>query len=115
MKPTVEILDRIRINSGRNREEVFTKLYRYMLRPDMYYRAYQNLYANNGAATRGVDDDTADGFSKEKVKQIIGSLANGSYTPKPVRRAYIAKNTAARNVRWVYQPLRTSWCRRFCE
>lgn len=96
MKPTVEILDRIRTNSGRNREEVFTKLYRYMLRPDMYYRAYQNLYANNGAATRGVDDDTADGFSKEKVNQIIGSLADGSYTPKPVRRAYIAKKHSSK-------------------
>lgn len=96
MKPTVEILDRIRINSGRNREEVFTKLYRYMLRPDMYYRAYQNLYANNGAATRGVDDDTADEFSKEKVNQIIGSLADGSYAPKPVRRMYIAKKHSSK-------------------
>ena len=96
MKPTVEILDRIRTNSGRNREEVFTKLYRYMLRPDMYYRAYQNLYANSGAATRGINDDTADGFCKEKVDQIIGSLADGSYTPKPVRRAYIAKKHSSK-------------------
>ena len=67
MKPTTKILDRIRKNTERNNEEVFTRLYRYMLRPDMYYRAYQNLYANKGAATRGVDDDTADGFSEEKI------------------------------------------------
>ena len=53
MKPTTKILDRIRKNTERNNEEVFTRLYRYMLRPDMYYRAYQNLYANKGAATRG--------------------------------------------------------------
>lgn len=66
MKPTTKILDRIRKNTERNNEEVFTRLYRYMLRPDMYYRTYQNLYANKGAATRGVDDDTADGFSEEK-------------------------------------------------
>ena len=91
MKPTTEILDRIRINSERNKEEVFTRLYRYMLRPDMYYRAYQNLYANKGAATRGVDDDTADGFSEEKVNGIIAALTDGSYTPKPVRREYIRK------------------------
>lgn len=51
MKPTTKILDRIRKNTERNNEEVFTRLYRYMLRPDMYYRAYQNLYANKGAAT----------------------------------------------------------------
>ena len=61
------------------------------LRPDMYYRAYQNLYANKGAATRGVDDDTADGFSEEKINGIISAITDGSYTPKPVRREYIQK------------------------
>ena len=91
MKPTTKILDRIRKNTERNNEEVFTRLYRYMLRPDMYYRAYQNLYANKGAATRGVDDDTADGFSEEKINGIISAITDGSYTPKPVRREYIQK------------------------
>lgn len=93
MKPTTKILDRIRKNTERNNEEVFTRLYRYMLRPDMYYRAYQNLYANKGAATRGVDDDTADGFSEEKINGIISAITDGSYTPKPVRREYIQKKT----------------------
>ena len=37
MKPTAEILERISIQSRNNREEVFTRLYRYMLRPDIYY------------------------------------------------------------------------------
>lgn len=55
MKPTMEILERINKNSNRNKEEVFTKLYRYLLRPDIYYEAYRNLYANNGAATKGVN------------------------------------------------------------
>ena len=91
MKPTTKILDRIRKNTERNNEEVFTRLYRYMLGPDMYYRAYQNLYANKGAATRGVDDDTADGFSEEKINGIISAITDGSYTPKPVRREYIQK------------------------
>ena len=35
-----------------------------MLRPDLYYLAYNKLYRNKGAATKGVDDDTADGFSE---------------------------------------------------
>ena len=38
----------------------------YLLRSDIFYLAYQNLYANNGAATKGVTDDTADGFSEKK-------------------------------------------------
>lgn len=65
MKPTTEILARISQNSLANKEEVFTKLYRYLLRPDIYFVAYKNLYANNGAATKGVNEDTADGFSEK--------------------------------------------------
>lgn len=91
MKPTMEILDRISENSRNNKEEVFTRLYRYMLRPDLYYLAYKNLYANKGASTKGVDNDTADGFSEEKISKIIASLADETYTPKPVRREYIQK------------------------
>ena len=91
MQPTIEILDRIRKNSRDNKEEIFTRLYRYLLRPDLYYLAYKNLYANKGAGTKGVNDDTADGFSKEKVDRIIQSLVDGTYTPNPVRREYIQK------------------------
>ena len=36
MQPTIEILDRIRKNSRGNKEEIFTRLYRYLLRPDLY-------------------------------------------------------------------------------
>jgi hypothetical protein len=69
MQPTMEILARINKNSNANKEEVFTKLYRYLLRPDIYFEAYKNLYANNGASTKGVDNDTADGFSETKIAE----------------------------------------------
>jgi RNA-directed DNA polymerase len=62
-----------------------------LLRPDIYFEAYKNLYANNGAATRGVDNDTADGFSEAKIDKIIKSLSDETYTPKSVRRTYIDK------------------------
>lgn len=61
------------------------------MRPDIYYTAFHNLYANNGAATKGVNDDTADSFSEDKVNKIIEVLRNGTYKPKPVRRTYIKK------------------------
>ena len=41
MQPTVEILKKINRNSMNNKEEVFTRLYRYLLRDDIYYVAYQ--------------------------------------------------------------------------
>ena len=91
MKPAMEILARISKNSLENKEEVFTRLYRYLLRPDIYFAAYKNLYANKGAATKGANDDTADGFSEEKIAKIIQKLANETYQPAPVRRTYIQK------------------------
>ena len=96
MKPTTEILDRIARNSRNNKEEIFTRLYRYMLRPDLYYLAYNRLYRNKGAATKGVDNDTADGFSEEKINKIIRSLADETYMPKPARREYIPKKRSTK-------------------
>ena len=92
MQPTTEILARLNQNSKEHPEEVFTRLYRYLLRPDLYYIAYKHLYANSGAATRGVNDDTADGFSEAKIAKIIKALEDGTYTPNPVRRTYIQKS-----------------------
>ena len=91
MQPTIKILGKINQNSNKNKDEVFTRLYRYLLRADIYHVAYKNLYANSGAATKGVNDDTADGFSENKVNEIITSLKDGNYQPKPTRRTYIAK------------------------
>ncbi len=75
------ILERISKNSQKNKDEVFIRLYRYLLRPDIYYVAYQNLYANKGTSAKRVSDDTADGFSEEKIKKIIQSLKDGTYHP----------------------------------
>lgn len=96
MKPTIEILERMKENSEKNKEEVFTRLYRYLLRPDLYFIAYQKLYSNNGAATEGIDRDTADGFSEAKVEKLIASLADESYCPKPLRRIYLKKPNGKR-------------------
>ena len=64
MKSTMEILTKLQENSQKNQDEVFTRLYRYLLRPDIYFIAYQHLYSNKGAGTKGVNDDTADGFKQ---------------------------------------------------
>ena len=99
MKPTTEILARISQNSLANKEEVFTKLYRYLLRPDIYFVAYKNLYANSGAETKGVNEDTADGFSEAKIDSIIKALADETYQPMPVRRTYIQKKNNRKKLR----------------
>lgn len=99
MQPTTEILERIRKDSKEHPDEIFTRLFRYLLRPDIYYVAYQHLYANKGAGTKGVDEDTADGFSEKKIQAIIRSLSEETYTPKPVRRKYIQKRNSSKKKR----------------
>ena len=79
-----------------------------MLRPDIYYVAYQHLYSNEGAATKGVDDDTADGFSEEYVTRIIDALRSETYRPKPVRRTYIQKSNG--KMRPLGLPTVSSYC-----
>lgn len=94
MKPTMEILERLNGIAENNHKEVFTRLYRYLLRPDIYYEAYRRLYANKGAATKGIDNDTADGFSEKKISRIIQTLREETFEPTPVRRTYIEKKNS---------------------
>ena len=70
MKPTSEILERMNRNSGEHPEGVYTRLYRYLLREDIYMTAYNNLYANKGAATKGTDNDTAELQPKARKKNL---------------------------------------------
>lgn len=91
MKPTSEILKRMRTNSEKYSKGIYTRLYRYLQREDIYITAYRNLYSNKGAGTVGIDSDTADGFGKEYVKQIIDDIKKQNYKPKPTKRTYIPK------------------------
>lgn len=69
----------------------FDRLYRYLYNEDFYIKAYTKIYKNKSSATKGIDDETADGFSEEKIQAIIESLKDESYQPKPVRRIHIPK------------------------
>lgn len=91
MKPTSDILRRIQCNSRLHHYGIYTRLYRYLLREDIYFLAYKKLYKNKGAGTKGIDDDTADGFGAEYVSSIIDELRDLTYKPKPQKRVYIPK------------------------
>lgn len=91
VKPSSEILARINKDSLNHKDEVFTRLYRYLYREDVYIAAFQNLYANDGALTPGINDDTANGFGMDYIHDLIDDLRNGTYRPTPVKRVYIPK------------------------
>lgn len=92
MKPTMAILERLESNSKNNHDQIFTRVFRYLLRPEIYFMAYKKLYANKGSATKGVNDDTADKFSEKYIAEIIENLKNETYKPNPTRRIHIEKS-----------------------
>lgn len=69
----------------------YERLYRIMFNAEMYYIAYQNIYAKAGNMTAGTDGKTADQMSISRIEKLIESLKNETYQPKPSRRVYIPK------------------------
>lgn len=59
-------------------------LFRLLENSFIWLEAYSRLYANKGAATRGVDNVTMDGFSEERVLNLIKLIKENRYHPKPV-------------------------------
>src|SRR3954465_3918509 len=67
------------------------ELYRQLFNPQLYLLAYGRIYANHGAMTPGVTQETVDGMSLGKVGRIIDAMRHERYRFKPVRRTYIPK------------------------
>ncbi|MBV8337609.1 MAG: hypothetical protein JO358_19665 [Alphaproteobacteria bacterium] len=66
-------------------------LFRLMLSPFLWEQAYAEIAPNRGALTKGVTDNTLDGFSLERVQSLISRISAGTYRFTPVRRVYIPK------------------------
>lgn len=71
----------------------FERLYRILFNEEMFYVAYQRIYAKPGNMTEGSDGQTIDGMSLSRIEKLIGSLQNETYQPQPSRRVYIRKKT----------------------
>jgi group II intron reverse transcriptase/maturase len=68
------------------------ELYRQLFNQQLYLAAYGRLYSNDGAMTPGVDGETVDGMSLDKIGRIIDALRHERYRFKPARRVYIPKS-----------------------
>ena len=71
----------------------FERLYRILFNEEMYYAAYQRLYAKEGNMTKGSDGKTIDGMSLTRIADLIDLLRKETYQPKPARRVYIPKKS----------------------
>ena len=69
----------------------YERLYRILFNEQMFYVAYQRIYAKPGNMTPGSDGKTIDGMSIERIGHLIAALKDESYMPTPARRVYIPK------------------------
>ncbi|MZN05729.1 group II intron reverse transcriptase/maturase, partial [Bifidobacterium pseudocatenulatum] len=69
----------------------FERLYRILFNEEMYYVAYQRIYAKPGNMTAGADGKTIDQMNLNRIEQLITSLKDESYQPQPSKRVYIPK------------------------
>lgn len=69
----------------------FDRLYRLLRQAGLLALAKERIAKNKGAQTPGVDGRTMSDIENEDLKQLSQELAQGTYQPKPVRRAYVPK------------------------
>jgi group II intron reverse transcriptase/maturase len=69
----------------------FERLYRILFNAEMFYVAYERIYAKPGNMTAGSDGQTIDGMSLPRIEKLISSLKDETYQPQPSRRVYIPK------------------------
>src|SRR3954471_8899580 len=60
-------------------------LHRLMRSPYLFERAYSRVARNKGALTPGIDGETFDGATLEKLARLARRVADGTYRPRPVR------------------------------
>ena len=78
----------------------FERLYRILFNEQMFYTAYQRIYAKQGNMTAGTDGKTVDEMIIQRIENLISKLRDESYKPE-------------RNARWASRLLKTSWCRKW--
>lgn len=69
----------------------YERLYRILFNEEMFYAAYQRIYAKEGNMTPGTDGLTIDLMSVQRIAALIVSLKDETYKPNPARRTYIPK------------------------
>jgi RNA-directed DNA polymerase len=84
---------RLYLAAKRSRNRRFHALYDRIFRPDILWRAWQEVRVNGGAA--GVDGMTIEAVERhgaeQFVEQIRQDLRAGTYRPQPVLRVYLPK------------------------
>ena len=76
----------------------YERLYRILFNEEMFYVAYQRIYAKQGNMTSGADGKTIDQMSIQRIELINPNQ----------QRGYIFQKRMAETVHWEYHLLRIS-------
>ncbi|MFD1705577.1 reverse transcriptase domain-containing protein [Siminovitchia sediminis] len=85
------------IRNASQKGNIITDCYRLMYNKELWIKAYAKLYPNAGNLTKGISNETKDGFSLQKVDGIIEQLKAGTFRFSPVRRVYIPKSNGKKS------------------
>lgn len=69
----------------------YERLYRLLFNEEMFFLAYQRIYAKQGNMTPGTDGRTIDQMSIQRIERLIDALKTEEYQPHPAKRVYIPK------------------------
>ena len=75
----------------------YERLYRALFNEEMYYVAYQRIYAKPGNMTPGSDNKTVDGMNLDRIEKLIQSLKLSASTLK--KNVYTKEKRESTSVR----------------
>ena len=83
----------LNILAGHSNEPAYKyeRLYRILFNEQMFFVAYQRMYAKPGNMTPGTDGKTEDEMSIDRINKLIESIKDETYSPNPAKRIYIPK------------------------
>jgi group II intron reverse transcriptase/maturase len=70
-----------------------TRVYRCLYSEDLFLAAYDKISRNRGALTPGSENDTADGMSMDRIRNIIDQLRHERFRFRPSRRTQAPKKS----------------------
>lgn len=91
MQNAEQILQALR-KMGENRTPL-TRVYRCLFSEDLFLTAYDKIARNKGALTPGTEDDTVDGMSLKRIRQVIEQLRYERFRFRPSRRIRVPKKS----------------------
>ena len=92
----------------------FERLYRLLFNEEMFFLAYQRIYAKQGNMTPGTDGRTIDQMSIQRIEKLIDSLKTEKYQPYPAKRVYIPKKNGKKRPLGI-PSFEDNWCERLFD